>query len=362
MRAGPSTMSHKKGTILVTGANGGLGSAIVSRIVSSPELASYHGIFTVRNAGSATALHAALKPSLSAFSASHSHEEISLDLSRLGRVREVASTINARVEEGTIPTIRAIILNAGYEEFGKQTWTQDGLDTSFVVNYLGHWLLTLLLLQSMDRGKARIVWISSWSQNPEDKRNVMNGAFRHGRHRTMIAEDLEPLAKGTWSPDIDHEAAWVGGYRRYAASKMCGVAMIHELQRRLDQDPVLNSISVLAVDPGTMATGIVRQSPWFVRVVVFRIFAGMLADVLVYLFPNGTWRTPQKSARDVLAAAFDCGPSPLNERPKSLYLNGSKTGEYNNEAKDPKKGHVIWEGSVRFTQLAEHETMLQNWQ
>lgn len=80
------------------------------------------------------------------------------------------------------------------------------------------------------------------------------------------------------------------------------------------------------------------------------------------LFPNGTWRTPQKSASDVLAAAFNCGPLPLTERPKGIYLNGSETGEYKSEAKDPMKGQVIWEGSLRFTQLIGGETILQNWQ
>lgn len=60
----------------------------------------------------------------------------------------------------------------------------------------------------------------------------------------------------------------------------------------------------------------------------------MLAGLLVRLFLNGTWRTPQKSAGDVLAAAFDGSPPPLTERPKDLYLNGPELGEYNSVAKD----------------------------
>ncbi|OTA84574.1 hypothetical protein M434DRAFT_377725 [Hypoxylon sp. CO27-5] len=341
-------MSHQKGTIVVTGANGGLGCAIISQIVSSSSLRAYHGIYTVRDARTVTALDNVLRASSVASTLFHSYEKISLNLSRLDNVRKVAAAINMRVESGTIPPISAIILNAGYEEFGKQTWTDDGLDTSFAVNYLGHWLLTLLLLRNMDRER--------------DKHNVMNGSFKDSRYKTMITDDLEPIAKGTWSSNSDDETDWAAAYRRYGASKMCGVAMIHELQKRLDRDPVLNNISVLAVDPGGMATGIVRQSPWFVRAIVFRIFAGLLAHLWVRLFPNGTWRTPQKSARDVLAAAFDCGPPPLTERPKGLYLNGSELGEYSSEAKDPKKGQIIWEGSVRFARLKENETILRDWQ
>ncbi|OTB00280.1 hypothetical protein M426DRAFT_238631 [Hypoxylon sp. CI-4A] len=352
----------RKGTIVVTGANGGLGCAIASQIVSSPELAAYHRVFTVRNSESAPALDAVLKNNRSTSINRNENEKLSLDLSSLDSVRGVAADINARIEAGTIPAISAIILNAGYEVYGEQKFTEDGLDMSFVVNYLGHWLLTLLLLRSMDREKGRIIWMSSWSQDPKHKQNIMNGSFDNERYKTMITDDLEPIARGTWSPNRDDEPIWTAGYRRYGVAKMCGVAMIHELQKRLDQDALLSNISVLAVDPGAMATGIVRQSPWWIRVLFFKIFVGILSRVLVRLYPNGTWRTPRKSARDVLAAAFDCGPPPLTERPKGLYLNGSEIGEYNSEAKDPRKGQLIWEGSVRFAQLKEHETVLHNWQ
>ncbi|ETS84700.1 hypothetical protein PFICI_02725 [Pestalotiopsis fici W106-1] len=344
-------------SILLTGASGGLGGAIFSQIVSTPALRAHHGIYAVRDAASSKSTF----KKLSSSSPFHSYELVSLDLSRLQSVREVAAAINAQVEVGSIPPITAIILNAGYEEAERQTWTEDGLDMSFMVNYLGHWLLTLLLLQSVDRERGRIVWISSWAQNPEDPHNIMNGSFKDNRYKTMVFDDLEPLAKGTWSSNADDNTSWAAAYRRYGASKMCGVAMIHELQSRLDQDPLLSKISVLAIDPGAMATGIIRHSHWFVRVLVFRVFAGIFGTMLVYLYPNGSWRTPRKSARDVLAAAFDCGPPPLTAQPKGVYLNGSEAGQYSSEAKDPKKGQVIWEGSLRSSALEGHETILRQW-
>lgn len=146
-------------TIVLTGANGGLGVSIVSNIILTPELAVRHGVYTARNANAATALHGALKVA----PASHSHEVRSLDLSRLADVRKVATAVNARVAAGEIPPIRALILNAGYVEYSTQHWTEDGLDMSFVSNYLGHWLLTLMLLLSMDREMGRIVVLSSWT-------------------------------------------------------------------------------------------------------------------------------------------------------------------------------------------------------
>lgn len=146
------------GTILVTGANGGIGSAIVSRIYTSPELASYHGIYTVRNRAANPLpgiVHS--KPT----HVEHRYETLSLDLSNLVNVREIAAVIHRKVSDGEIPPIRALILNAGYQELDAQRYTKDGFATVFVANYLGHWLLVLLLLQSMDQERGRIVVLGS---------------------------------------------------------------------------------------------------------------------------------------------------------------------------------------------------------
>lgn len=102
-------MSH--GTILVTGANGGLGCAIVARILSSPELANYHtGIYTVRDANSASNLEATLNSA----PPEHAHKVLDLELTSLAKVRAFAKDINDKVASGELPPIRALILNAGY--------------------------------------------------------------------------------------------------------------------------------------------------------------------------------------------------------------------------------------------------------
>jgi NAD(P)-dependent dehydrogenase (short-subunit alcohol dehydrogenase family) len=151
-------MAATKGAILITGANGGLGSAIAKQIASRPEFAAYHELYTVRDATAAPGLEVAL-----AGSSSHPHDILSLDLANLDSVRQTAEAINARVSKGDVPPIRALILNAGFQDFGKQAWMDDGLDKTFSANYLGHWLLTLLLLKSMDKDSGRIVLLGSQS-------------------------------------------------------------------------------------------------------------------------------------------------------------------------------------------------------
>ncbi len=78
-----------KGTILLTGANGGLGSAIAEQIASRPEFSAYHGLYTVRDTGNRPALSSALT-----HSPTHPHDVVALDLTKLDNVRQVAEGIN----------------------------------------------------------------------------------------------------------------------------------------------------------------------------------------------------------------------------------------------------------------------------
>lgn len=150
-----------KGTILVTGSNGSLGCAIVSQIFTTPELVGCYSLYTVRDSRSAEGLQTALQRALP--SNPHAHKILSLDLADMENVRKVATTINKSVATGSIPPIRAIILNAGFIEFTNQSWTKDGFDMTFASKYLGHWLLCLLLLESLDRDSGRTVVVGSES-------------------------------------------------------------------------------------------------------------------------------------------------------------------------------------------------------
>ncbi|KAI0115184.1 putative short-chain dehydrogenase [Daldinia grandis] len=281
-------MAPVKGTILVTGANGGLGSAIAQQIASKPEFSAYHGLYTVRDLTRADALTSAV-----AAGPAHPHDVVALDLTKLDEVRQVAEGINARVSSGQIPPIRALILNAGFQDFGKQSWTDDGLDTTFAANYLGHWLLTLLLLKSVDKEDGRIVVIGSQGHDPDDPRNARSRAFEDPKYKTFLsnAASFKAIAKGAWSP-ATKDASLRGGFRRYGAAKLFLVMMQHELQARLD-----------GVDPGTMVSGLQRRAGWVIRVLVFQI----VYPLVLYWNPDGPVRAPGRSAGDVLEVAFGAG-------------------------------------------------------
>ena len=82
----------------------------------------------------------------------------------------------------------------------------------------------------------------------------------------------------------------------------------------------------------------------------------VLAPILVYLQPNGSLRTPTKSAADLLRASFD--EEALGKHPKALYLNGFEVGTVTPEAKGEKKQRDLWEVSVRIAGIKEGDTML----
>ncbi|OTA97029.1 hypothetical protein M434DRAFT_392210 [Hypoxylon sp. CO27-5] len=347
-----------KGTIVLTGANGSLGTCIVAKIASSYELASnYYGIYAVRDSSSAPALLKALQPRQK--SISHSHEVISLNLERLENVREVATNINNRVSKGEIPAIRALVLNAGYLEHEQQTWVDGGLDATWAVNYLSQWLLTLLLLRSMDRENGRIVVLGSHLHDPYDEFNsgVMGGYFDDDKWKTFLTDSIEPIAKGTWS-SRQEDPSWQGGLRRYGASKLCLAMMIGELQQRLNEDPLLSNITVLGIDPGWMATGIARRHPSYSFI---RIIMPWVASALSWLKPSSMFRTPNQSAENVTAVMFGNNDATSGAKPKGLYFKGTMQAEVSTEARDKDKRQMVWRDSVGYAKLKEGDTILMNW-
>ncbi|KAI1173440.1 putative short-chain dehydrogenase [Nemania sp. FL0916] len=342
-----------KGTILVTGANGGLGSAIVQQIASKPEFSAYHGLYTVRDTTNAPALTSALT-----HGPTHQYDIVALDLTNLENVRKVAEGINARISAAEIPPIRVLLISAGFQDFGKQSWTEDGLDTTFAANYLGHWLLTLLLLKSMDREAGRIVILGSQGHDPEDPRNVKTGAFDDPKYKTFVSDaaGFMAIAKGEWSPATE-DASFRGGYRRYSASKLFLVMMQHELQARLDADPALNKICVLGLDPGTMISGLQRLAPWVIRVLIFQV----IYPLILYFNPdNGPVRPTSRSASDALELAFGVGEE--GNPPKDQYYDGRTLLETGKESRDAAKRELVWAETIKLAGLKEGDTILRKWE
>ena len=84
-----------------------------------------------------------------------------------------------------------------------------------------------------------------------------------------------------------------------------------------------------------------------------------MISVVTWLQPNGSYRTPWKSAGDLLAASFN--ESDYSKRPQALYLDGTKKAKAGPEARDEKKQKALWAASVKMANLTAHDTILENW-
>jgi len=97
----------------------------------------------------------------------------------------------------------------------------------------------------------------------------------------------------------------------------------YEFQRRVSADTALSNISLVCLDPADMDTGLSRDAPFFIEVLVKWIIP-ILAPVLVLLQPKGFLCISTKPDRDLLRASFD--EKMLEKHPKAIYLNKSEVG------------------------------------
>jgi NAD(P)-dependent dehydrogenase (short-subunit alcohol dehydrogenase family) len=85
---------------------------------------------------------------------------------------------------------------------------------TFTVNYLANFLLILNLLESLDKERGRIVFVSSWCHNPLDPRTF----GRAGKEKYLF-NDTESLVYPKTKPSE--------GTVRYGASKLFLLMMMY---------------------------------------------------------------------------------------------------------------------------------------
>ncbi len=141
-----------------------------------------------------------------------------VDFSDLEQVRELASNFNE-----CFSRLDVLINNAG-SFFNTRRDTPFGIEQTFLVNHLAPFLLTNLLLETIqDSAPARIV-------------NVSSDAHQYG------SMDFD---------DLGFKRGYVG-MKAYARSKLANILFTYETARRLGE----TSVAVNALHPGHVATDI----------------------------------------------------------------------------------------------------------
>jgi NAD(P)-dependent dehydrogenase (short-subunit alcohol dehydrogenase family) len=205
-------------TAIITGGNAGLGFE-AARVLGRE---GWHVVIACRDAGRGEAAASQLRAE------GASVEVRLLDLASLASVRRFAASW-----EGPIG---ALICNAGIQVVSGLSFTEDGYETTFATNHLGHFLLVDLLRPHL----ARVVVVASGTHDP---------AKRTGMPEPRLATAAE-MAR----PPADTEDAGLAGRRRYTTSKLCNVMFAYELSRRAPE------LVVTTFDPGLMpGSGLARD-------------------------------------------------------------------------------------------------------
>jgi dehydrogenase/reductase SDR family protein 13 len=204
-------------TFFVTGANSGIGRALVEALAA-------RGATVVL----ATRSEERTRPVLNELKSRYPNAQVQwvhLDVSDLSSVRRAAEAFVA-----TQQPIDVLVNNAGIA--GTKRLSQDGFDVTYATNHIGPFLLTNLLLPRLrESPQGRVV-------------NVASGAH-------MMVKEID------WSVLERRTAPKRSGFKDYATTKLMNVWHAKELARRLSG----TRVTTYALHPGAVASNIWRALP-----------------------------------------------------------------------------------------------------
>jgi len=103
-------------------------------------------------------------------------------------------------------------------------------------------------------------------------------------------------------------------------------------------------------------TGLVKDASRAIQFLLHYIL-GSVISLVTWLQPNGSYRSPWKSAGDLLAASFN--EKDYGKHPQALYLDGSRKAEAGPEAMDEEKQKMLWAASVKMAGVKYCDTVLE---
>ncbi|BAW97028.1 oxidoreductase, short chain dehydrogenase/reductase family [[Synechococcus] sp. NIES-970] len=200
-------------------------------------------------------------------------ETMPLDLSQLASVRAFAASYRQHHQ-----TLDLLINNAGIM-FPPYSQTVDGFESQLGVNYLGHFLLTGLLLDLMpDRPESRVVSLSS-------------NAHKFGQINFQ---------------DLQSEQSY-SATAAYGQSKLACLIFALELQRRLTAQG--KQILSVAAHPGLAPTELGRYMPAFLT----NILRFTLLPLMAHSVPQGALPTLMAALEPTAQGGDYYGPQGFGE-------------------------------------------------
>lgn len=175
--------------------------------------------------------------------------------------------------------------------------TEQGIEATIGVNYLGHFYLVQLLTDLLVSSDGRLVVVAS-------------EAYRHAK-RTV--ESLEGDSPELFAPVTS------AGFQEYSVSNVARVMFTQEFAKRHP------SVRCVSLHPGFVKTNITRSTAKFWRC-MFSLFA----------------RTPENGARN----SIYCATEEVTEEENGGYFVDCKHVELLDHVKDSKLQEMLWDVSV----------------
>ena len=280
-------------TCLITGANSGLGFALAVNMARRGARV----IITCRRLVEET------EAKVKKLSGSTRIEVRFLDLSKL---ESIHAFVDGMIKDNII--LDATILNAGVA-LPKARKTESGQEEMFLVNYLSNVILCTLLLNKglishsneLKAFRPRLLFISSDS------------------HQDSSYIDYDEFGKY-----IDYGVK--KGISNYGYFKLILNTYATELSRQLNGNGV--DVSVNVICPGPVHSGIIKEAPFFLRIILGAIFWVI-------------FRSPQKAALPVVYMSI----SPDYEGKTNAYQHMFKSKKMDEKVYLPEEGEKLWKRS-----------------
>ncbi|MDR3265956.1 MAG: SDR family NAD(P)-dependent oxidoreductase [Tannerella sp.] len=303
----------KERTFVITGGNSGLGYQCAKNIAIEND--GNHVIIACRNVekskqSAATLLVETGNPHLYV---------LPLDLASPASVREFCRTLAGM----DLPPLYGLVCNA-IAGSSAMKYTADGIEQTFGVGHLGHFLLANILSTTMCDG-GRIVFVSSDQHNPP---KILG---------KLIYTDALDLA---------HPPQPVSHAMRYSATKLCNLYCTYQMAERIKSETD-KRITVNAFNPGFMAdTGLSGNAKGFAERLAKNV-APLLARLL------GTHSNAEKSGQ--LLASLMTGAQ--WEDVTGKYFDRNRERPSSELSRNRANSENLWKRSIELVALQQHETI-----
>ncbi len=275
-------------TCLITGANSGIGKATA---IGLAKLGA-HLVFVCRNQERA-------EKSIQDVKDKTGIESIDLMIADLSSQKEIHRLVEDFKKK--YAKLHVLINDAGVN-LSKRTLTEDGIETTFAVNYLAHFMLNHLLLDLLQKGApSRIVTVVSSVQAKSINFEDLNGDKHYGQ------------------------------LKAYSQSKTAAIIFTYAFAKKIEG----TGVTVNCLHPGYVKTRMIRNFRKFVKYFYHLIGLFMLS--------------PRKGAKTSIYLAS----SPEVEGINGKYFKKRKEAESVPVSYDEEVSKQLWDVSMKLTKVRE---------